>query len=79
MVFLLPILMVILPLFLLLTLATPVLKEQSLQNFQHQSDGLNTLMQMATFDRQRSDLQQRITVVLSRATASDLGTMQLYC
>lgn len=78
MVFLLPVLMVVLPAMLLLALATQVLKEQSLQNHQLQSNDLDTLVQMATFDRQLSDLHQRVTEVLSQATDTNLSAMQRY-
>ncbi|MFI2818393.1 putative bifunctional diguanylate cyclase/phosphodiesterase [Vreelandella piezotolerans] len=78
MVFLLPILMVILPVALLLGLATYVIKEQSLQNYRLQSNDLETLVQMATFDRQLGDLHQRMSEVFSRAEATDLDTMQRY-
>ena len=77
-VFLLPILMVILPLFLILMLATQVVKEKSLQNYQLQSNDLTTLVQMATFDRKLSDLHQRITEVLNRVAVANLGAMQRY-
>ncbi|WP_404375876.1 hypothetical protein [Vreelandella aquamarina] len=50
MVFLLPVLMVVLPALILLALATQVIKEQSQQNYQLQSNDLDTLVQMATFN-----------------------------
>ncbi|HBM27488.1 MAG TPA: GGDEF-domain containing protein, partial [Halomonas sp.] len=78
MVFLLPILMVVLPVALLLGLATYTIKEQSLQSYQLQSNDLDTLVQMATFDRQLGDLHQRMSEVFSRAEATDLGAMQRY-
>ncbi|MCL5426741.1 MAG: EAL domain-containing protein [Gammaproteobacteria bacterium] len=78
MMFLLPILMVILPLSLMLALATQLIKEQSLQNFHLQADDLETLVEMATFDRQLSDLHQRITEVFSRAEVINIGAMQRY-
>ncbi|MCP1317320.1 bifunctional diguanylate cyclase/phosphodiesterase [Halomonas sp. 707B3] len=78
MVFLLPVLIVVLPVLLLLVLATQVIKEQSLQNYQLQSDDLDTLVQMATFDRQMGDLHQRMTEVFSRAEETSLSAMQRY-
>lgn len=78
MMFLLPILMVILPLFLMLAFATQLIKEQSLQNFHLQSDDLDTLVQMATFDRQLGDLHQRIIDVFSRDEETNVGAMQRY-
>ncbi|KFC51082.1 hypothetical protein DK37_27750 [Halomonas sp. SUBG004] len=70
--------MVILPVALLLGLATFMIKEQSLENYRLQSNDLETLVQMATFDRQLGDLHQRMSEVFSRAEATDLGTMQRY-
>ncbi|WP_404472892.1 EAL domain-containing protein [Vreelandella venusta] len=78
MVFLLPILMVVLPVLLLLGLATQVIKAQSLQNYQLQSNDLDTLVQMATFDRQLGDLHQRMSDVFSQAEETDIGAMQRY-
>jgi diguanylate cyclase (GGDEF)-like protein len=78
MIFILPILMVVVPVLLMLALATPVLKEQSLQNYHLQSDDLDTLAKMATFDRQLSHLHQRMTSVFSSAKATELNTSQRY-
>nr|KFC49823.1 hypothetical protein DK37_28070 [Halomonas sp. SUBG004] len=55
-----------------------MIKEQSLENYRLQSNDLETLVQMATFDRQLGDLHQRMSEVFSRAEATDLGTMQRY-
>lgn len=78
MVFLLPILMIVLPAVLLLIIALHVSQEESLQNHQLQSNDLDTLVQMATFDRQLGDLHQRMTDVLSRVEDINLNAMQRY-
>ncbi|MDP3533824.1 MAG: EAL domain-containing protein [Halomonas sp.] len=78
MVFLLPILMIVLPAVLLLIIALQVSQEESLQNHQLQSNDLDTLVQMATFDRQLGDLHQRMTDVLSRVEDINLNAMQRY-
>ena len=76
MVFLLPILMVVLPTLLLLTIAMNVLEKQSLKSHQLQSNDLDTLIQMAMFNHQLSDLHQNITNALIEAEQSQLTTAQ---
>ncbi|CAD5256638.1 MULTISPECIES: putative bifunctional diguanylate cyclase/phosphodiesterase [Halomonadaceae] len=78
MVFLLPILMVVLPALLMLTIAMKVLEEQSQQSNLLQTNDLDTLVQMATFDRQLSDLHQRITALLIDTEVTKLSTSQRY-
>ena len=76
MVFLLPILMVVLPTLLLLTIAMNVLEKQSLKSHQLQSNDLDTLVQMAMFNHQLRDLHQNITNALIEAEQSQLTTAQ---
>ncbi|CEP34636.1 MULTISPECIES: putative bifunctional diguanylate cyclase/phosphodiesterase [unclassified Halomonas] len=78
MVFLLPILMVVLPALLLLSISMKVLEEKSLQSNLLQSNDLDTLVQMATFDRQLSDLHQRITNLLIDTEETQLSATQRY-
>ncbi|MGP9767968.1 putative bifunctional diguanylate cyclase/phosphodiesterase [Halomonas sp. AOP13-D3-9] len=78
MVFLLPILMVVLPALLLLSIAMKVLEEQSVQSNLLQSNDLDTLVQMATFDRQLSELHRRITNLLIDTEETELSTTQRY-
>ena len=78
MVFLLPILIVVLPALLMVTIAMKVLEEQSQQSNLLQTNDLDTLVQMATFARQLSDLHQRITALLIDTEVTKLSTSQCY-
>ncbi|NYS60457.1 putative bifunctional diguanylate cyclase/phosphodiesterase [Vreelandella salicampi] len=78
MVFLLPMLIIIVPTAALGLAALHGFKHQSAENHAMQRADLQTLTQMATFERELSELHQRVSSVLNDANQGELNSRERY-
>ncbi|WP_089707710.1 hypothetical protein [Vreelandella arcis] len=75
MVFLLPLLIILVPALILGVLALNMAREHSLDSHRTQSDYLNTLVEMTTFERRSGALHERLTQVLDEAENDQLSAL----
>ncbi|QNI04115.1 EAL domain-containing protein [Halomonas sp. SH5A2] len=76
--FLLPVLMFVVPAFVLGMLALSIAREQSLDSHQTQSRDLANLVEMATFERRLGALHERLSQVLVEADNDQLSAFDSY-
>ncbi|MFN2410266.1 MAG: putative bifunctional diguanylate cyclase/phosphodiesterase [Halomonas sp.] len=76
--FLLPVVMIVVPAFVLGMLALNIAKEKALDSHETQSNDLATLVEMATFERRLGALHERLVEVLTEADNDQLSEFASY-